>query len=281
MIDPQVSSRPNSEMRLIRYADPSGTPFYAAWGEDGKYYKAVYSESGALEVTNEVADSGHLLPPVAPVTIFAVGINYPLHGKETGSKMGQYPIIFMKSPSTVAAPGQDIVLPRHLRSDKVDYEGELAVVIGKTCKNVAPENALDYVLGYTIANDVSARDWQKEWGGGQFCRGKTFDTFCPLGPQLVTPDEIPDPNNLTLQTRLNGELVQDGHTRDMAFKVPEIIAFLSGGNTLLPGTLILTGTPDGVGAARTPPRFLQVGDTVEITIEGIGTLSNSVVEEEL
>lgn len=266
-------------MQLIRCADDEGIPFYAARDGDGRYYKAEFDESGSFSSSEVRVRPGRLLPPVAPATIFAVGINYPLHGKETGSRAGEYPIIFMKAPTTVIGPEEAIVLPRHLRSDKVDYEGELAVVIGRSCKNVSPENALNYVLGYTIANDVSARDWQKEWGGGQFCRGKTFDTFCPLGPQLVTPDEIPDPNRLQLQTRLNGELMQDGNTGDMAFSVAEIISFLSGGNTLLPGTLILTGTPDGVGAARNPPRFLQPGDRVDVTIEGIGSLQNPVIEE--
>ena len=224
-------------------------------GEDGKYYQTVQGDSGNLNLTSGEAQIDQILASVAPIVIFAVGINYPLHGRETGSKMGEYPIIFMKSPATVIGPEQAIVLPRHLRIDKVDYEGELAVIIGKPYKNVSPEEALNYVLGYTVANDVSARDWQKEWDGGQFCRGKTFDTFCPSGPHLVTPDDIPDLNNLSLQTRVTGELVLEGHTGDMAFKVPEIIAFLSGGNTLQLGTLILTGAPDGVGAARNLPRF--------------------------
>ena len=268
-------------MRLIRYADESGSAYYAARGEDGNYYRTGLNESGDLEVTSDRVEAGRLLAPVSPVTIYAVGTNYPLHGKETGTKLSEFPTIFMKAPTTVIAPEQEIVLPRHLRSDKVDYEGELAIVIGKPCKNVSVEEALDHVLGYTIANDVSARDWQKEWGGGQYCRGKTFDTFCPIGPQLVSPDEIPDPNNLALQTRVNGELLQDGNTKDMCFSVAEIITFLSGGNTLLPGTVILTGTPDGVGLARSPQRFLQPGDEVEITIEGIGSLKNPVVEEQI
>lgn len=268
-------------MRLIRYADSSGHPHFAAMGADGHFYKTKSSGAGSLELTGKEASVDRTLAPVVPVAIYAVGINYPLHGRETGSRMGEFPIIFMKAPSTVIGPGQPIVLPRFLRSNKVDYEGELAVVIGRPCKNVTPGDALDYVLGYTVANDVSARDWQKEWGGGQFCRGKTFDTFCPLGPHMVGPDEIPNPNKLAIQTRLNGELVQDGNTRDMAFNVPYIISFLSGCNTLLPGTVILTGTPDGVGAARTPPRFLQPGDRIEITIESIGTLVNQVIEESL
>ena len=163
----------------------------------------------------------------------------------------------------------------------VDYEGELGVVIGRPCKNVTKEEALDYVLGYVCANDVSARDWQKEKGGGQYCRGKTFDTFCPVGPCLVTTDEIPDPSKLTLRTYLNDDMVQESGTDDLIFDVPTLIAFLSGSTTLLPGTLILTGTPSGVGSAQDPRRFLMSGDEVTVEIEGIGKLTNFVVEEAL
>jgi 2-keto-4-pentenoate hydratase/2-oxohepta-3-ene-1,7-dioic acid hydratase in catechol pathway len=159
----------------------------------------------------------------------------------------------------------------------VDYECELAVVIGKTARNVKRENALDYVLGYTCANDVSARDWQMKWGGGQWCRGKTFDTFAPMGPCLVLKDEIPDPNTLRIKTILNGDVMQDWNTDDMIFDVPTLIEFLSGDTTLLPGTVILTGTPHGIGAARKPPVFLRAGDTVSIEIEKIGTLTNPVI----
>jgi 2-keto-4-pentenoate hydratase/2-oxohepta-3-ene-1,7-dioic acid hydratase in catechol pathway len=161
----------------------------------------------------------------------------------------------------------------------VDYECELAVVIGRAARNVSRGEALDYVLGYTCANDVSARDWQKAGGGGQWCRGKTFDTFCPLGPVLVTPDTIRDPNALAIRTRLNGQIVQDCNTSDMIFDVPTLIAFLSGSTTLFPGTVILTGTPHGVGMARNPPVWLQDGDTVTVEIEGIGALTNPVRRE--
>jgi 2-keto-4-pentenoate hydratase/2-oxohepta-3-ene-1,7-dioic acid hydratase in catechol pathway len=153
-------------------------------------------------------------------------------------------------------------------------------VIGKTCKNVSKADALSYVLGYTCANDVSARDWQKDWGGSQWCRGKTFDTFCPLGPCIVTTDEIPNPNALQIKTIVNGEVLQDWNTSDMIFDVPTLIEFLSGSTTLLPGTVILTGTPHGVGMARKPPRWLQAGDSVTISIEGIGELTNPVRLEE-
>ena len=170
-------------------------------------------------------------------------------------------------------------MPRRLRSEKVDYECELAVVIGRTAKNVPRENATDFILGYTCANDVSARDWQKDGGGGQWCRGKSFDTFTPLGPVLVTPGELPKPNALRIATRVNGETLQDWNTDDMIFDIPTIIEFLSASTTLLPGTVILTGTPHGVGMARTPPRWLKPGDIAEIEIESIGTLRNPVVEE--
>jgi 2-keto-4-pentenoate hydratase/2-oxohepta-3-ene-1,7-dioic acid hydratase in catechol pathway len=153
-------------------------------------------------------------------------------------------------------------------------------VIGKTCKNATRANALDYVLGYTAANDVSARDWQNRLNGGQFCQGKSFDTFCPLGPVLVTRDEIPNPNALRIKTILNGQAMQDWSTNDMVFDVPALIEFLSGSKTLLPGTVILTGTPHGVGFARKPPVFLKAGDTVTIEIEKIGSLTNPPVIDE-
>jgi len=268
-------------MKLVRYTDSEEVLGYAALSENAQYYKVNRNEKGELEVSEEKADVALILAPVVPPAIYCVGINYASHAKETGSKRGDYPVIFMKAPTAVNSPELPIVLPRYLNSDKVDYEGELAVVIGKPCKNVTPEQALAYVLGYTIANDVSARDWQKEKGGGQFCRGKTFDTFCPLGPVLVSVDEIENPNDLAIETRVNGELRQAGNTVDMIYDVPTIIAFLSGSNTLLPGTVILTGTPEGVGAAMDPPRFLKVGDQIEVTIEGIGTLANPVIEESI
>jgi 2-keto-4-pentenoate hydratase/2-oxohepta-3-ene-1,7-dioic acid hydratase in catechol pathway len=155
----------------------------------------------------------------------------------------------------------------------------LAVVIGKECKNVTADDALDYVLGYSCANDVSARDWQLKFGGGQWLRGKAFDTFCPLGPVLTTADEIPDPNDLEIKTTLNGDVVQDWNTSDMIFSVRQLVSFLSGSTTLAPGTVILTGTPHGVGMAAKPPRWLRPGDRVTVEIERIGKLTNPVVLE--
>ena len=170
----------------------------------------------------------------------------------------------------------DLGLPN---PEERQFKSELAIVIGRTSKNATPANALDYVLGYTCANDVSARDWQQRWNGGQFCQGKSFDTFCPMGPVLVTKEEIPNPNALKIKTILNGQAMQDWNTNDMVFDIPTLIEFLSGSKTLLPGTVILTGTPHGVGFARKPPVFLKAGDTVSIEIEKIGTLTNPVIDE--
>jgi 2-keto-4-pentenoate hydratase/2-oxohepta-3-ene-1,7-dioic acid hydratase in catechol pathway len=219
------------------------------------------------------------LAPVEPTAIYGIGLNYREHAAELGAELPEFPVVFMKSTTSVQNPGEPILLPRHLHSDQVDYECELAVVIGRDCKNVSVEDALDYVLGYTCANDVSARDWQKNHGGGQWVKGKSFDTFCPLGPILVTADRIPNPQILPIRTILNGQIRQESFTGDMIFSVAEIIAFLSGSTTLQAGTVILTGTPPGVGVAADPPRFLNLGDEVVIEITGIGRMQNSVKAE--
>ena len=229
--------------------------------------------------TGTTAQVDKLLAPVEPRDILCIGLNYKQHAAESGAEPPAHPVLFMKNSGALQNPGDPIVLPRKLRSDEVDYECELAVVIGRRCHNVARADALAHVLGYTCANDVSARDWQKRGGGGQWCRGKSFATFCPLGPALVTTDEIPDPNRLAIRTILNGQTMQDWNTSDMIFDVPRLIEFLSASMILEPGTVILTGTPHGVGFARTPPVFLRPGDNVSIEIEGIGRLTNPVVEE--
>ncbi len=218
-----------------------------------------------------------LLAPLVPVNILCIGLNYHAHAEETGQQTGENPILFMKSTSTLNHPGAPIILPACCQhGPEVDYEAELAVVIGREGKNIPEEDALDHVLGYTCANDVSARRWQKHSGGGQWVRGKSFDSFCPLGPALVTTDEIPDPQNLQVRCLLNGTVMQDGNTSDMIFPVSRLIADLSRDTTLLPGTVIMTGTPAGVGVARKPPQFLSSGDVVTIEIEGIGDLVNPV-----
>ena len=267
-------------MKIIRYQNSQKSIHYAALQPDGSTRQIVGDIFGAYEVTKEPADVKKLLTPVAPVAFFCIGLNYRRHAEEGKAPIPQFPVLFMKSPAAVQNPGDPIVLPRHLRSEEVDYECELAVIIGKRCKNASRDTALDYVLGYTCANDVSARDWQGKWGGSQWCRGKTFDTFAPLGPRLVLKDEIPDPAVLKLRTVLNGQTMQDWRCDDMIFDVPTLITFLSGSTTLLPGTVILTGTPHGVGFARKPSVFLKPGDTVSIEINKIGTLTNPVVAEE-
>jgi len=267
-------------MKIIRYQDPQGAIHYAAQQPDGSALQIAGDVFGAHEVTREPAKVKKLLAPVAPVAFFCIGLNYRHHAEEGKAPIPQFPVLFMKSPAAVQNPGDPIVLPRHLRSDEVDYECELAVVIGKRCKNVPKEKALEHVLGYTCANDVSARDWQGKWGGSQWCRGKTFDTFAPLGPCLVLQDEIPDPAALKIRTVLNGQTMQNWRCDDMIFDVPALVSFLSGSTTLLPGTVILTGTPHGVGFARKPPIFLRPGDSITVQIDRIGTLTNPVAEEQ-
>lgn len=266
-------------MKIIRTRDESGCIVHLKQAEreggfliDGDLY-------GAFEVTGKRLPVRELLAPVHPSLIIGIAQNYRAHAEEMGGPMPGHPVFFLKMPGSLQDPGKPIRLPRRLRSDRVDFEAELAVVIGRTCRNVSPDEALDYVLGYTAANDVSARDWQKEWGGGQFCRGKGFDTFCPLGPCLVTPEDIADPGQLAIKGHLNGELMQSSSTADLIFPVPELIAFLSGSTTLPAGTVILTGTPSGVGTARKPPVYLQPGDSYTVEIDGIGQLTNPVIEE--
>lgn len=268
-------------MRIIRYEDITGQTKLAAERTDGSALEIEGDLLSAFHVTDRKADVRKRLAPIVPTAILCIGLNYRRHAAEGNAPIPKWPVLFMKSPGAIQNPGDPIYLPRHLKSDEVDYECELAVVIGKRCKNVLREQALDYVLGYTCANDVSARDWQKQYGGSQWCRGKTFDTFCPLGPALITKDEITDPNALQIKTVLNGEVMQDWNTNDMIFDVPTLIEFLSGSTTLLPGTVILTGTPHGVGMARKPPVLLKDGDEITIEIERIGTLTNPVQDEPL
>ncbi len=220
-----------------------------------------------------------LLAPLIPTDILCIGLNYRQHAEEGGSSIPVNPMLFIKASNTLANPFDPIPLPR--RSSQIDYEAELAVVIGKTAKDVSRESALDYVLGYTCANDVSARDWQREksLGGGQFARGKSFDGFCPLGPAIVTKEEIPNPNNLGIRCYLNGKTMQDHTTADMIFDVPALIESLSSTMTLRPGAVILTGTPHGVGFARTPPVWMKDGDTVVVELDVIGRLENPVRKE--
>ena len=267
-------------MILLRYSDKAGAVHYGQQLANGDIVRIEGDIFGAHKATQEKAQVAKLLAPVKPTQILAVGLNYKQHAHESGAKVPERPVLFVKGINTLQNPEDPILLPTKLRSDEVDYECELAIVIGKDCKNVSREDALKYVLGYTCANDVSARDWQIAKGGGQWCRGKFFDTFCPLGPKLVTPETIPNPNALKIATRINGQTLQDWTTSDMIFDVPTIISFLSGSTTLPAGTVILTGTPHGVGMAAKPPRWLKAGDVVEIEIEKIGILRNKVELEQ-
>ncbi|MES2693724.1 MAG: fumarylacetoacetate hydrolase family protein [Verrucomicrobiota bacterium] len=265
-------------MRIIRHLSPTG-PAYAALQSDGSAREITGNIFGEFRVADRTVTPGKLLVPLEPVYLPCIGLNYRQHAIESGLPLPKTPVLFVKNPASVQHPGGAIELPRKLPTDSLDYECELAVVIGKRCKNVSRADALSYVLGYTCANDVSARDWQFNGGGGQWCQGKSFDTFCPLGPVLVTTDEIPNPNALRIRTLLNGATMQDSNTADMIFDVPALIEFLSASKTLLPGTVILTGTPQGVGFARKPPVRLQSGDVVIVDIEKIGQLVSPVVDE--
>lgn len=266
-------------MKIIRHLTPTG-PAYAALQPDGSARVIAGDIYGTPRVTDQVVKPGKLLAPIVPTQILCIGLNYRQHAAESGAKVPERPVLFVKGINALQNPGDPILIPQHLRSDEVDYECELAVVIGKAGKNIPRAKALEYVLGYTCANDVSARDHQIKLGGGQWCRGKFFDTFAPLGPCLVTPEDIPNPNALKIATILNGKRVQDWTTSDMIFDVPAIIEYLSGSTTLVPGTVILTGTPQGVGMAAKPaPVWLKPGDTVSIEIEKIGTLTNPVANE--
>jgi acylpyruvate hydrolase len=216
-----------------------------------------------------------LLAPIPrPGKIIAVGLNYRDHLIEQGAKeLPKSPIIFAKFPTSICAPGDPIVIP--VSDPNVDYEAELAVVIGRKGKAITAADALHYVAGYMPLNDVSARAWQ--FGDKQWVRGKSPDTFCPIGPFLTTREEVPDPHALSIRARVNGVTLQDSNTSKIIFRIPELIEFISASITLEPGDIIATGTPEGVGAFRTPPIFLKPGDTVEVEIEGLGVLRNPVV----
>ena len=221
-------------------------------------------------------DVSLLAPVPRPGKVIAIGLNYMDHCRETNTPPPSRPIIFTKFPTAIIGQGAPITWPGALTRE-VDYEAELAVVIGRTARHVSEAEALGFVFGYTAANDVSARDLQ--FSDGQWVRAKSLDTFCPLGPALVTTDEIPDPQALTIRCELNGQIVQDSHTREMIFNVAHLIAFCSQAFTLEPGDVILTGTPHGTGAFRTPKLFMQHGDRVAVEIERIGRLENPCVVE--
>jgi len=268
-------------MRIVRFIDKAGHHRYGQNYGNGEAELLEGDLITGFKETDKIGSVKKLLAPVLPPAIFGIGLNYHQHAQETGMEVPKYPVVFMKNPASITNPLDPILLhPSCMEPPEVDYEAELAVVIGKAAKDVSTADALRYVYGYTAANDVSARRWQGRRGFGQWVRGKSFDTFCPLGPELVTTDELQDPQNLHLTCELNGQVMQDANTGDMIFPVAELISFLSTGTTLLPGTVILTGTPSGVGFTRKPPVYLMPGHTVNVILEGIGTLSNSVELQE-
>jgi 2-keto-4-pentenoate hydratase/2-oxohepta-3-ene-1,7-dioic acid hydratase in catechol pathway len=231
----------------------------------------------AQSATAVVRQATAFLSPIPdPQKIVCLGLNYRDHAAESGAPIPKEPILFSKYPTALIGHGEGIVLPPV--SQEVDYEAELVIVIGKQGHNIPADDAMSYVAGYTIGHDVSARDWQLRKDGKQWMAGKTFDTFAPTGPLLVTADEVPDPHALAIRLRLNGKTMQDGNTREMIFSVGFVVSYLSQIFTLLPGDLIFTGTPPGVGMARKPPIYLQNGDVAEVEIEGLGVLRNPVVQ---
>lgn len=261
-------------MKLARFEVQGKESYGVVTGDMVKAIRGLPWEtvdySGAVHPLNKVA----LLAPVRPPNVFAIGANYRRHVKECGAKVPSAPLVFIKATTTVTDPGKPVVLPA-MAPNEVDYEAELAIVIGKTCRRVSETDALSHVLGYTCANDISARDCQLKIDS-QWARGKSFDTFCPLGPWIET--EL-DGDNCAIGLKLNGKVMQSSRTNDMIFSCRTVISYCSQFATLLPGTVIITGTPEGVGMARKPPVFLKAGDVMEVTIDGIGTLRNHVTAE--
>ncbi|HOV76098.1 MAG TPA: fumarylacetoacetate hydrolase family protein [Candidatus Hydrogenedentes bacterium] len=264
-------------MRIAHIELYDGSAVYAVQQTDGRLARAEGNPmTGGLVATREMVEPKRWLPPIEPRAILCIGRNYAEHAAEGGAPPPEFPILFMKNPNAAIGHEAPIRLPR-VCGDEVDYEGELVVVLKKAALNVPRNAALSYVLGYTIGHDVSARVWQQHKGGSQWCRGKSFDTFAPMGPVLVTADEIPDPSGLSIRTTVNGREVQKSTTDKMIFDVPALISFLSQDTTLLPGTVIMTGTPEGVGWARAPKLTLRPGDRVSVEIGRIGCLSNPVM----
>jgi 2-keto-4-pentenoate hydratase/2-oxohepta-3-ene-1,7-dioic acid hydratase in catechol pathway len=274
-------------MKLIAYSTGDGAP-RLGYIEDGEIRPLggasmleyiEHGRSAERQPGGEVValEDVRLHAPIArPGKIVAIGLNYVDHAEETGQPIPEVPVVFTKYPNTIIGPGEPIRIPPI--AEQIDYEAELAVIIGRQAKGVPEPEALEYVFGYTNANDVSARDLQFS-EGGQWTRSKSIDTFLPLGPYIATRDTIPDPQNLYIRAVLNGEVVQDGTTSKMIFPVAELVSFLSQGMTLDPGDIIITGTPPGVGMAREPQLWMKPGDEVSIEIEGLGTLTNPVEAE--
>lgn len=273
--EPRLGAVRGDQIVDLVAADPSLPTSLLALLQAGEAAVARAQRVAAEATASQPLAAVRLAAPIGrPSKVLAIGRNYKAHAAETGSDLPTSPIVFPKFTTAITGPGAPITWDPSVIS-QIDYEGELCVVIGKTAKAVQRANALDYVAGYMCGNDVSARDLQFA-NGGQWGLGKSPDTFCPLGPWLVTKDEIPNPNALGIRTLLNGQVMQESNTENMIFDVATIIAFITRTMTLLPGDVIMTGTPDGVGMARQPQVWLKPGDTVVIEIDGIGRLENPV-----
>lgn len=262
-------------MRIARFKTRDGDIRYGSWEENGRIRLIAGDVLDIWAVTDHYIDReevAQILAPVSPPNIFALGLNFRAHAAEGGVPEPDHPIIFIKATTTVVPTDHPILLPESAPNE-VDFEAELALIIARKASRVNIEEAIEYVLGYTAANDVSARDCQMKYDR-QWARGKSFDTFCPLGPFICIGE---DPDSAAVRSRLNGETMQDGHTSDLIFNCRSLVSYLSHQFTLLPGTVILTGTPSGVGVHRTPPVFLKDGDLIEVEVEGVGILSNPVV----
>jgi 2-keto-4-pentenoate hydratase/2-oxohepta-3-ene-1,7-dioic acid hydratase in catechol pathway len=288
--NPSAQNRPYANYRIGAMADEETifdlTPSVLPLGLTADEVLRCYDlETDFLKFASEAVAGGKLpvvnrddvkleAPVPRPSKIICIGLNYLDHVKESGAEIPKAPLIFSKFNTCVAASEDSILLP--VGSEQVDFEAELAVVIGRRAKNIDLKNAMDYVYGYTNFNDVSARDMQ--FADGQWQRGKSCDTFAPFGEFVATKDEIADPHSLKIQFRLNGDTMQDSNTNQLIFKIPELVEYLSRSITLEPGDIIATGTPPGVGFARKPPIFLKDGDVCEVEIEGLGILINGVVK---
>lgn len=275
---PRICALVDGRYHDLNQADPSlpsSLKNLLAMGSDGLAKASLAAKSAT--VTYDPAEVKHLAVIPDPQKIICLGLNYRDHAIESGMEIPPEPVLFSKYPSALIGHGDTIKLPAV--SSQVDYEAEMVIVVGQRAKHVSEANALNYVAGYAVGHDVSARDWQLNKPGKQWMAGKTFDTFAPVGPVLVTKDEVPDSSNLGIRLRLNGETMQDSNTKQLIFDVAYTIAYLSKIVTLEPGDLIFTGTPPGVGMARKPQVWLKPGDRVEVEIDGLGVLSNLVEAE--
>lgn len=248
------------------------TAFLAQGDKAMALAKAAESLTAHFKVSDVTLESPILRPP----KILAIGLNYRAHAEESGADIPKVPLVFTKQSTSANGPYGDV----HWSEDSkaLDYEGELGVIIGKNCRRVPKDKASSVIAGFCVMNDVSVRDWQMRGAPASFTMGKSWDTHCPMGPAIVTPDEV-DPHNLSLKTYINDELRQDSNTNDLIFDCYEIIEFISTVFTLEPGDVIVTGTPSGVGAAQKPPAFVKVGDVMRVEIEGLGYIENKVIEE--